>query len=131
MFNIDNILEKLKKEFYNKESMIKYLRKENEFLKDEHYKDEELQRMKTELEKIKCEACNGFTITNEEKQKIEEWRVKHEAEKHRRKTLEQRLAAHGAIGGGYTYIFVPTSIGDSGTIRCDSCGEEFEFQKIE
>lgn len=34
------------------EKRIKYLEEENKKLKDEHYKDSEMQRMKTELEKV-------------------------------------------------------------------------------
>lgn len=65
-----------------------------------------------------------------DKQKaIQEWQEKHDTEVHGLKTLEDRLHAGGLIGGRYTYHFVPTSIGISGTIQC-SCGEEFEFCKL-
>ena len=40
------------------------------------------------------------------------------------------MNAHGASGGGYSYTFYPTAIGCSGVIRCDNCGEEFEFSHI-
>ena len=60
---------------------------------------------------------------------IKEWKEKHDTEVHGFKTLEDRLHAGGLIGGRYTYHFVPTSIGVSGTIQC-SCGEEFEFCKL-
>ena len=98
-------------------------------LKDEAYKDSELDSMKKELDTIRDDLYRGFPISEKEKKSIEEWRLKHEAEAHGRDTLEKRLSAHGAIGGSYTYIFTPTSIGVVGEFKC-SCGETFTFQDI-
>ena len=96
------------------EKRIKYLGEENKKLKDEHYKDSEMQRMEAELKKA---------------EKIKEWQLKHDAEKHGLKTMEQRLRAGGCCGGRYTYQFVPTSIGTVGEVIC-SCGEKFTFQDL-
>ena len=115
--------------YESNERTIKYLREKNQELKKEAYKDSELASMKKELEKAKEDLYRGFPISEEEEKSIEEWRLKHEAEAHGRDTLEKRLSAHGAIGGRYTYIFTPTSIGVIGEIRC-SCGETFIFQDI-
>lgn len=60
---------------------------------------------------------------------IREWELKHDAEKHGLKTMEQRLRAGGCCGGRYTYQFVPTSIGTIGEVIC-SCGEKFTFQDL-
>ena len=109
------------------EKRIKYLEEENKKLKEEHYKDSEMQRMKTELEKAKDDLHRGFPISKEEEEKIKEWQLKHDAEKHGLKTMEQRLRAGGCSGGRYTYQFVPTGIGTVGEIIC-SCGEKFTFQ---
>lgn len=111
------------------EKRIKYLEEENKKLKDEHYKDSEMQRMKTELKKAKDDLYRGFPISKEEEEKIKEWQLKHDAEKHGLKTMEQRLRAGGCIGGRYTYQFVPTGIGTVGEIIC-SCGEKFTFQNF-
>ena len=111
------------------EKQIKYLKEENKKLKDEHYKDSEMQRMKTELKKAKDDLHRGFSISKEEEEKIKEWQLKHDAEKHGLKTMEQRLRAGGCCGGRYTYQFVPTSIGVIGEIIC-SCGEKFTFQNF-
>lgn len=111
------------------EKQIKYLKEENKKLKDEHYKDSEMQRMKTELKKAKDDLYRGFPISKEEEEKIKEWQLKHDAEKHGLKTMEQRLRAGGCIGGRYTYQFVPTGIGTVGEIIC-SCGEKFTFQNF-
>lgn len=111
------------------EKRIKYLEEENKKLKDDHYKDSEMQRMKTELEKAKDDLHRGFPISKEEEEKIKEWQDKHDAEKHGLKTMEQRLRAGGCCGGRYTYKFIPTSIGVIGEIIC-SCGEKFTFQDL-
>lgn len=115
--------------YESNERTIKYLREKNQELKNEAYKDSELASMKKELEKSRKALYRGFSISEKEKETIEEWRLKHEAEVHGRDTLEKRLSAHGAIGGSYTYIFTPTSIGVVGEFKC-SCGESFTFQDI-
>ena len=106
------------------------LRKENQKLKDEHYKDEELQMWKQKYEVAQEELYNGFGITNAEREKINEWQKQHDAEAHGLTDSRMRLKAGGAIGGRYYYKFLPTSIGVSGTCVCGRCGAEFEFQEI-
>ena len=96
------------------------LQAENERLRGEHYKDEELARIKTELEDVR----QAFKITENERRKIKDWKMKHENEKH-----GGYPARSGAIGGRYEYVFIPTSIGTAGVIRC-CCGEEFAFREL-
>ena len=72
------------------EKRIKYLEEENKKLKDEHYKDSEMQRMEAELKKAKEDLYRGFPISEKEQEKIREWELKHDAEKHGLKTMEQR-----------------------------------------
>lgn len=112
------------------EKRIKYLEEENKKLKDEHYKDSEMQRMEVELKEAKDDLYRGFPISKEEQEKIREWELKHDAEKHGLKTMEQRLRAGGCIGGRYSYHFIPTSIGTIGEVEC-SCGEKFTFQDLD
>lgn len=111
------------------EKRIKYLEEENKKLKDEHYKDSEMQRMEAELEKAKDDLYRGFPISEEEEKRIKEWQDKHDAEVHGLKTLKERVHAGGCIGGRYTYHFVPTSIGVIGSVKCN-CGAEFVFQDL-
>lgn len=113
----------------NNEDRIKYLEEENKRLKDEVWKDEELQKMNTEYEKMKSEYLRGFPITAKEGKAISSWKKKHEEEVHGLTTEAKRLKAAGTIGARYSYHFVPTSIGTSGVVRC-SCGTEFEFREI-
>lgn len=110
------------------EKRIKYLEEENKKLKDEHYKDSEMQKMKAELKKAKEDLYRGFPISEKEQEKIREWELKHDAEKHGLKTMEQRLRAGGCCGGRYTYKFIPTSIFTIGIIKCN-CGEEYKFKE--
>lgn len=109
------------------EQRIKYLEGENKRLKDEQYKDSEMQRMKAELKEAKEDLYRGFSISKEEEEKIREWELKHDAEVHGLKTMKQRLRAEGCCGGRRTYKFVPTSLGTLGEVVC-SCGEKFTFQ---
>ena len=127
--NVKECLELIEKENDRNKTYIKYLQEENKKLKDEHYKDEKVQEMQEKLAKMEKEWRRGFPITEQEEKSIEEWVKNHEAKVHGLTTDKMRLAAQGAAGGRYTYIFLPTSLGTSGVIKC-SCGAEFEFQKI-
>ena len=94
---------------------------------DEWNKDKEIQKLKSEIESLQNELWNtrrySFEITPEEHAAIEEWKKKHVEEKHNGDTYA------GAIGGRYKYIFVLTSIGTVGSIKC-SCGETFCFSEL-
>lgn len=94
---------------------------------DEWNKDEEIQKLKSEIESLQNELWNArrysFEITPEEHEAIEKWKKNHVKEKH------NGDAYAGAIGGRYKYIFVPTPIGTVGSIKC-SCGETFCFSEL-
>lgn len=124
--SVKECLEFIEKENAKKDGIIDFFRKRNEYIESEKYKDEELSRMKQELEEMRKSYCLGFPISKEEKATIEAWKKKHDEEAHGFTTFEQRLKTEGVSGGRYTYIFIPTAIGTIGRIRC-SCGAEFEF----
>ena len=126
MHDVVNALEAIKREFDAQNSRIIYLQNQNKKLKEEHYKDTELQEMKEELGRVKSDMYRGFPISEEENRRIEEWQNKHDAEVHGLKTLKERVHAGGCIGGRYTYEFIPTSIITIGIVKC-SCGEEYRF----
>ena len=108
----------MQRRYKDAESTIEKLEKENKTLKDEHYKDGELQRLQEELTSLKGELSRGFPISEEEQEKIREWQKKHEEE------------AHGTtVCGSYTYEFIPTSIGMFVSIKCTCCSK-FNFQEI-
>lgn len=127
--NFDECIELIKKENNHKDAVISYLEEENKKLKDEAYKDEELQSMKEQLEKMKKDYWRGFPISEEEDKSIKEWQKKHETEVHGLITEMQKMKSYGVSGGRYSYHFVPTALGTSGVVRC-SCGAEFKFQEI-
>ena len=109
---------------------IKYLEEENKKLKEEHFKDDELAKMKSKLETARKNLYRGFPISEDEDKKIEDWCNKHDVEKHGLNTLSKKLASGGCIGGRYSYHFVPTSIGTVGKVICGKCGESFTFQDL-
>lgn len=107
------------------------LKKENAELKDEHYKDEELQKWKAIAEEARADCNRGFPISEREWEAVKAWMEQHDREAH---SLDSDIDAAftkrgGAIGGNYKYEFVPTSIGVVGTVIC-SCGESFTFQEL-
>ena len=116
----------LKDKFMRQEEKIEHLEEEIKKLKDENWKDNELQSMKEQYDKMREDYYRGFPISKEEKEKINAWINKHEKEKHPRP--EKSFPRGGAIGGCYSYHFVPTSIGVFGSIKCN-CGEKFTFQE--
>lgn len=128
--NFEQGIELLKDINTRNELRIKYLEEENKKLKEEHFKDGELAKMKSELETARKNLYRGFPISEDEDKKIEDWCNKHDVEKHGLNTLSKKLASGGCIGGRYSYHFVPTSIGTVGKVVCEKCGESFTFQDL-
>lgn len=113
-------LDEIASEFERNEAILERLRKENSELRDEKYKDKELALLKAKLADAERELHRGFSISEEEETNIKKWKEFHEV---------VHEGGHGAVGGKYTYSFIPTSIGTIGEIRC-SCGESFCFSDI-
>lgn len=129
MHDVTQTLNAIKREFDSQNARIIYLQNQNKKLKEEHYKDTELQKMKEELERVRADMYRGFPISAEEEKRIKEWQDKHDAEVHGLKTLKERVRAGGCIGGRYSYEFVSTSIGVIGIVKCN-CGAKFTFQDL-
>ena len=121
---LDSCVKRVSDRFATLEETINNLKAENEKLKLEHYKDDELKRLSEELKQARDDLSRGFEISKEEFDAIHAWKVAHENEKH-----GGYPCYSGAIGGQYDYIFTPTSIGDVGEIRC-TCGETFRFRDL-
>ena len=85
-------------------------------LKQEKWADERLIEMKDKLKTMSEEYYRGFPISAETESRINEWKKNH---RH----------SGGAIGGTFTYEFIPTSIGTIGTIKC-ACGDSFTFEDL-
>lgn len=118
-----------------KDKKIERLTNENETMKAEHFKDKQLSEMQEEVDKMKKKidvlrksSMRGFPISEEEEKKIEEWQKKHIKKKHWDKEHDCPKSA-GAIGGRFSYHFIPTSIGVIGEVKC-SCGKKFCFQEL-
>lgn len=126
---IDTFVEDIKHELHGKDIRIKYLEKQNQELRDEKYKDNELSRMENELNAMKEDYYRGFPISEKEEKSIRKWMDKHDEEVHYARTIGDKLKLGGCCGGRYTYEFTPTSIGTIGTVKC-SCGAEFTFQEM-
>lgn len=114
--DIEKVSEAIKETILWYKSVVDTLREKVNYLESENYKDEELQNMKTQLEKIQEYYRRGFPITKEESDDINKWKKNHDATEH-----GNTDGYHGAIGGGYTYEFIPTSIGSFGTCYCSIC----------
>ena len=127
---IEDCMKSILARFETNEDTIERLKEENEKLKDEVWKDEELQNMQEQLDKMKPDYNRGFDITEKEDIAIKEWKKKHEEDVHSLTTPMARAQAQGVFGGRYVYYFYPTAIVCSGVVRCDACGEEFEFCEI-
>lgn len=114
--SVENILQALREKFSRQEKEIERLRQENTKLKSGIWKEEEVARLKHEYDRMKEEYYQGFPISKEEKAMIDEF-------------MSQHKGYYGAIGGGFTYQFLPTSIGVSGTIIASN-GDELEFREL-
>ena len=77
--------------------------------------------MKKKFDQMLADYCRGFPITEEWEKAISEWKDQHWTNAHNAPSLLSRLNKQGAIGGAFSYHFVPTSVGTSGVCRCDSC----------
>lgn len=100
------------------------LAEENARIRDEKYKDEELQKLIEYNKELQSQYGHGFSISNQEWENINSWRKKHNTEKH-----GGPHPYSGAIGGELTYEFVPTSIGTVCTVKCH-CGESYTFRDL-
>ena len=129
VYDIKDCLRAIRIRNQDNEYCIKYLQEEVKKLKEEHYKDNEIKRLKQALGKALNDNFRGFPISEKEEELIEEWTKEHDRKVHRLTSDKLRMQANGVSGGRYLYKFLPTSIGISGVIQC-SCGAEFEFRKI-
>lgn len=123
-------LERIEEINEKKDDLIEKLKLENERLKSGVYENSVVKELEEENKRLRQDCLRGFPITEEQQKLIREWQLKHEAEIHGRKTLEERLRAGGAIGGKYFYRHIPTSIGTVGEIVCEECGRSFCFEDL-
>lgn len=95
-----------------KDRQIKQLQMENNGLKDEHYKDEELKKLQEKINKLQCDCIRGFPISADEQEKIDKIRKEHKKE---------------CPLCDFKYIFESYSLVEFGYLKCNVCGEEIKF----
>lgn len=93
-----------------------YLEEENKELKSTSFTDKRIAELQEQINKLEDKLSRGFSITKEEEEQVQAWMKEHSAKEHNNPSNY-----HGAIGGGYSYIFMPTSIGLIWSCRCDAC----------
>ena len=112
-----NSLETNKKTIINLRNQVEELKRT---LNDENRKDDEYRKLQDENDKLKAELHRGFQIDEDDYNGAIEWMTEHNEEIHKGTTA-------GAIGGRYTWQFVPTGIGVFGSVKCN-CGAEYNFK---
>lgn len=103
----------------DKQKLVEELRADLKEAKSETYKDEELAKVKKQLEELREDTYHSFMISASEAEKVAEWKKKHDAEEHK-----NPKGYHGVSGGGYTYKFYPTAIGTFWNCTCDTCARK-------
>ena len=121
MESMESALNSIYQHFQQEQSINEHLREENARLKSDAYKDEELSKMKAELDKMKADYYRGFPISKKEQEKIDEWK---------RKQIQDSPSPRTAIGGRFTYEFYPTSLGISASVVDGMTKEKFEFREL-
>lgn len=111
---VKNVEDGLKK----RDEEITRLREENKRLRDEAYKDSELQMMKRKMQAMQEELNRGFPITEDEDTKIREWIEKHLTKRHKL-----------IVNGRFKYEFQDFAEVSVGSVVCTECGESFTFRQ--
>lgn len=130
--DIKSVLQEVYDHYRDVKNYNEYLQKENERLKSETYKDEELSKMKSEYDNMKEKYYRGFPISEEESEKIKQWMYKHDNNFYKDTKIVPIGGRYtyeiGTISGRYTYEFQPTSLGTIGTIIDTLTGDKLTFR---
>src|SRR5579864_1076820 len=73
---------------------------------------------------IDGDTPEGFYFSEDEQKQIEDWNKKHDKHCPIIKKAKKWESPYGAIAGGRTYQFTPTSIGTIISVKC-ACGADF------
>ena len=121
---LDKCLDEIRDTVEGVFAFAEQLQQENEELKDLHWENQEIHKLQEQLENEKTKYEYGFPISEACHKKIMDWQDQHWTNQHNAPDLDTRLRKQGAIGGSFTYEFIPTSIGTVGTIVCPACREK-------
>lgn len=119
IFDFQTALLHVKDAYEELEDKNRRLQERIAYLEDEKLKDKEIEKYKKEAEDAREALRNGFAIPSSIYKKMTNWQVKHVKEKH---CIDGREIGCGAIGGRFTWSFIPTGIGTLATCTCN-CGE--------
>lgn len=114
----DTLCKMINTKFKNIQCANERLEQQVKKLQDEHYKDKELERMKSECDAMREKLNLSFPMTKEENESIANW-----WEEHKKKP-------HKMHRGNLTYSFFCTELGIIGKVSC-SCGKTFLFRNID
>lgn len=113
---IKNVEDGLKK----RDEEITRLREENKRLRDEAYKDSELQMMKRKMQAMQEDLRRGFPISEDEKSTINLWMDSNVVNKHKRFNYKN---------GQFKYEFQEFAEVEIGSVICTECGDGFTFRQ--
>ena len=82
---------------------------ENKSLKSEQYKDAELTKLKSEIDRLRKILNQSFTVNEREKESIEKWYNEHKNKMHNGRDFN------------YVFEFAPTAIATFGDCICTTC----------
>ena len=115
--NFDDILDNLRYLHEDQEHRIQQLEEQNKYLKDEHYKDNELQAMKNTVENLCKEIRLGFPVSEEEDLRLRDWQYSHMVNHHHDMRYKKIASPN------YSYSFSITPLGAVGYTYCEQCSE--------
>ena len=119
--DLDTVCEQLRSIFDDQAAENARLRENLQSIIDEKWKDDELQKLRKQRDDALADMSRGFSIAQEENDRINAWKKEHDEYQHGLKSNLERCRAGGAIGGRYSFDFTGTSIGTFGTCYCSSC----------
>ena len=91
---------------------------ENKSLKSKQYKDAELAKLKSEIDRLRRILNQSFTVNEREKESIKEWYKEHSDKMHNGRDFN------------YVYEFTPTAIATFGDCICTTCREKARQKAI-
>ena len=120
---MEKLCQALTVKFQNEEKRIAILEEENKKLKEGVWAKEEFIKLKKYYEIKEKDWARGFDISEAEADLIRSWKERHIKMDHNGHYVKS------AMGGQFSYIFTPTSIGVIGEITC-TCGASCEFRSL-
>ena len=115
---LDDAIRSIQVRFADLTKEMEELKDENKHLKKDHYKDDELRRMKQEMDDAKIDLLRGFPLSPHEAEIRDEFVFAHSID-----------PSHPVKGVSFYYTFKPTEVGVFGEVTCAYCGETCCFQE--